>query len=505
MPAKNRNDLDAEIDALFRLALAEFTAARNALAARLKKEGRAIDAERVKSLAKPPAPAWAVNQLYWQNPQAIDRLLAAGERIRKAQAGRTSHADLRDLFREKNQMTGELIEQASAILRDAGHGDSPDAMRRLSATLESLAVWGKTEGSPKAGRLTAALDPPGFDALAAVMAGTRIDASRVLLFPARKPAEDAAAARARASEAVTAAEKMLREARRDAAAAEGGADEGHLPLRGRGETKRGHRSALRRSEGGDAERSARSEECGAGCFRRGPVFDEDEGGPGVIRDFKPANVMIDGWGRGRVTDFGLAVAADATADSSGTPAYMAPEQLEGSAASTVSDIYALGLVLYEIFTGRRPFEATSMHDLLARQQASEFARPSSLTRGSGARHLAMPRSAAGRAPRFGWRDSSRAAGRRSARGRTRRRRDSDARNGRGGGEDRRSPGTRRVGDAAACRRRRDRDRRALPADAAPSPFGHESSRRSAGARPRDSRSGRADRTSRRLRSLRPPR
>ena len=72
MPTKGPNDLDLEIDGLFRLPLSDFTAARNALAGRLKKDKRAIDAERVKALAKPPAPAWAVNQLYWEDPQAID-------------------------------------------------------------------------------------------------------------------------------------------------------------------------------------------------------------------------------------------------------------------------------------------------------------------------------------------------------------------------------------------------------------------------------------------------
>ena len=102
---------------------------------------------------------------------------------------------------------------------------------------------------------------------------------------------------------------------------------------------------------------------------------------GVIhRDLKPANVMIDGRGRARVTDFGLALAGGSASDGAGTPAYMAPEQLAGEPASIKSDIYALGLVLYEVFTGRRTFEATSTLDLLARQQRAEFTRPSLVTK-----------------------------------------------------------------------------------------------------------------------------
>jgi len=81
---------------------------------------------------------------------------------------------------------------------------------------------------------------------------------------------------------------------------------------------------------------------------------------GVIhRDFKPANIMIDGRGQVLITDFGLAAAAKEVKPTdirSGTPAYMAPEQLRGEEVTPRSDIYALGLVLYEMFTGRHPFE-----------------------------------------------------------------------------------------------------------------------------------------------------
>src|ERR1700730_12541550 len=83
---------------------------------------------------------------------------------------------------------------------------------------------------------------------------------------------------------------------------------------------------------------------------------------GVLhRDLKPANIMLDGRGQVVVTDFGLAGVADQIHGAevrSGTPAYMAPEQLAGKEVSTRSDIYSLGLVLYEVFTGKRAFSDT---------------------------------------------------------------------------------------------------------------------------------------------------
>lgn len=105
---------------------------------------------------------------------------------------------------------------------------------------------------------------------------------------------------------------------------------------------------------------------------------------GVIhRDLKPANVMIDGRGRARITDFGVAGLADELKSrgdiTSGTPDYMAPEQLEGVDVTRRSDIYSLGLVLFEIFTGKPAFKASSLADLRAHRRGDKpVSRPSLL-------------------------------------------------------------------------------------------------------------------------------
>ena len=89
----------------------------------------------------------------------------------------------------------------------------------------------------------------------------------------------------------------------------------------------------------------------------------------VHRDVKPANVMFDPASNSlKLTDFGLARSVDAEATRSGvllgSPAYMAPELLGGARADARSDLYALGVLLFELLTGRLPFEGDSMGALL---------------------------------------------------------------------------------------------------------------------------------------------
>jgi eukaryotic-like serine/threonine-protein kinase len=101
----------------------------------------------------------------------------------------------------------------------------------------------------------------------------------------------------------------------------------------------------------------------------------------VHRDIKPHNVIVDDEGRAKVTDFGIARAgaSDMTETGSimGTAQYLSPEQAQGHAVSPQSDLYAIGIVLYELLTGRVPFDGESAVTIALKQVAEVPVRPSS--------------------------------------------------------------------------------------------------------------------------------
>ncbi len=105
----------------------------------------------------------------------------------------------------------------------------------------------------------------------------------------------------------------------------------------------------------------------------------------IHRDLKPENVMLDRNGQIKLMDFGIACSPQASSQMNGkilgTPAYMAPEQAEGKPASSRSDVYALGLILYEMLTGRPAFSGDTPVEIALKQVRDVPAAPRSLEPG----------------------------------------------------------------------------------------------------------------------------
>ncbi len=194
--------MDREIDRLYQLPLTDFTAARNDLA---KSAGK--DAGAVKALEKPSAPAWAVNQLYWKERRAYDRLIRASERIRAANAHALSgkNVDLAGVELEHRAAVKIAADAVRDILAGAGDPATVSTMKAVVDTLQAL------PGGGPPGRLAKPLAPLGFGVLSALMKGVATPRSlaKIVAFapPRPKPDEVAEAAR-RAKEA---ARRRLRE------------------------------------------------------------------------------------------------------------------------------------------------------------------------------------------------------------------------------------------------------------------------------------------------------
>ena len=244
--------VEREIDELFDLPLDEFTAARNELAKRLKRDGDAEAAEQVRSLPKPSVAAWAVNRLARSDPETVRSLLNVAARLRSAQErslkGERAADELRAAQAEEREIIRGLTRSAQEVLREADRPASGTTLERVSSLLRAAAVDEPGRTALREGRLTGDVEVSGFDAFAglrlpvkgrgrgAAPAGDdlaerrrqkreaeqrrkRLE-KRVRELTARADAADRDAARARkgADEAESVAEERRREA--DAAAAE---------------------------------------------------------------------------------------------------------------------------------------------------------------------------------------------------------------------------------------------------------------------------------------------
>jgi hypothetical protein len=207
----------SDIDALFKLPLGEFTAARNALVSRLKKAGHQAEAAAAKALPKPSVSAWVVNQLYWRHGYLFGRLLEAGERLRRAQTTRQASTQSRELAETRREVLAALAAAAAQMLREIEYSDTRAVMRRVTSTLEALSAYGSAPGAPSAGRLTGDLEPPGFDSLAGLqpLSARQPDAKRSTNVARSAKPPNAAAQRREEQRLVTAAKSAVRRAERE--------------------------------------------------------------------------------------------------------------------------------------------------------------------------------------------------------------------------------------------------------------------------------------------------
>lgn len=173
---------EPDIDQLFQAPLAEFTAARNALA----KSARADGAD-IRRIEKPSAAAWAVNQVYWRQRKAWDKLVRASERVRAANAEilKGKRVDLEPLELAHRAAVRDAQEHARAALAAAGDAATDATMKAVQDTLQALPV----PGPP--GRLTRALGFVGFDSLTGLLSGANVKkhAADIVSFAPPKPAK----------------------------------------------------------------------------------------------------------------------------------------------------------------------------------------------------------------------------------------------------------------------------------------------------------------------------
>jgi hypothetical protein len=175
--------------ALYRLPPEQFTAARDALARRLRSSGDREKAEEIRRLRRPNAVAWSLNQVAQEHPGLIDEALATGSELREAMEigdGRL----LRDAERATREATDAVVDQAERLLAEAGHAPTDDIRSRLAATLRAAIVDPEVASILQAGTLERDVELPGFGMEAPVVPAPKSIRARATARPRAKAADD---------------------------------------------------------------------------------------------------------------------------------------------------------------------------------------------------------------------------------------------------------------------------------------------------------------------------
>jgi hypothetical protein len=213
--------IESEIDALYAASPEEFITARDRIAKRLRDEGHAEQAQRVKSLRRPTVPAWAVNQVVRTHRNDVDELLSAGEDLRRVQqralSGK-SGGDLREASERRRRALQAVIKASEALLDDAGRSSAPH-LEAIRTTFEAASLDREAGAQVQGRRLAKELDAPaGFGDVAGLtlVRGTEGRDSK----GAAKRAEQDARRRAKEKREAEQAKARITELRREAERAE---------------------------------------------------------------------------------------------------------------------------------------------------------------------------------------------------------------------------------------------------------------------------------------------
>jgi hypothetical protein len=234
--ANESKEREAAIDRLYTLPLDEFTAARDDLARRLRRDGDRAAADEVKRLRKPSVAAWALNQVRHSHRRESDKLIEAGRRLREGQEALLAGAGREQVERaaaDERRLVGELTRRAERNLADAGRPASAAVQEKLRATLHAVASDPEARAEFEAGRLVRDHEPSGLGPLAEASApSTGTAGKRRKKPPATTPTalerkarrlekrlERARARRRKLEEDSAEAGRRVREARREAARA----------------------------------------------------------------------------------------------------------------------------------------------------------------------------------------------------------------------------------------------------------------------------------------------